>query len=608
VRLFIDIEANGLLDDVTKLWCIAACDLDSDWERLWGPNQIDEALDVLGSAELLAAHNGIRYDLPALYKLKGFEFHREIHDTLILARLFNSDIRNTDADLVASGRLDKKLHGSGSLKAWGQRIGIHKAEYEGGFEAYSQEMGDYCLQDCRTGKALWWHLDVPSLDPRSVWLEHRATQVTFEMEQAGWPFNEEAAARLYTELVDMRHTIETELVAEFGSWKEVDKVFVAKRDNRTLGYVKGQEVTKYKDVTFNPGSRVHIEKKLRELGWEPEEFTASGRAKLDEDTLLGIVKDYPAAQKIAEYLLVQKRLGQLADGDNGWLKVVKADGRIHASYNCMGTVTGRASHHNPNIAQVPKVQHGKLPDGTKGPLWGRAGVWGSDCRSLFVVPKGWKLVGADFEGLELRCLSSYMANFDGGAYGKVVCDGDIHTVNQQAAGLPTRDNAKTFIYGWLYGAGDAKIGRIVGKGPQAGKALKDKFLRGLPALARLRKAVATGAEKGWLKGLDGRRIPVRAKHAALNSLLQSAGAVLCKEGLVNIYDELLARGLKWGWDGDFVIVLWCHDEYQIAVREGLEDTVGKIMVEKMQRTGDKFGFKCRLDAKAIVGNNWMETH
>jgi DNA polymerase I-like protein with 3'-5' exonuclease and polymerase domains len=608
VHLFFDCEADNLLDNVSRLWCLAACDLDTDQEWLWGPDELEEGLAFLASASLLVAHNGLRYDLPVLKKLKGFKFDGEVHDTLVLARLSNSDIRNTDADLVASGKLDKKLHGSGSLKAWGQRIGIHKAEYEGGFGAYSDEMGSYCLQDCRTGKALWHHLDVPSMDPRSVWLEHRACQITFEMEQAGWCFDETKAAELYTELVEAKHVIETELVEQFGSWQEVDKVFVPKRDNKTLGYVKGQEVTKYKTVIFNPGSRRHIEKKLRELGWEPEEYTPSGQAKLDEDILLQIAKEYPEAKKIAEYMLLQKRLGQIADGDNGWLRVVKSDGRIHASYNTMGTVTGRCSHHNPNIAQVPKTQIGKNAEGQKVPLWGREGVWGADCRSLFGVPKGWKLVGADFEGLELRCLGAYMAHFDRGRYAEMVVDGDIHTLNQQAAGLPTRDNAKTFIYGFLYGAGPGKIGKIVGKGPEAGKKLQQKFLRGLPALAALRQAVATGAEKGWLKGLDGRHIPVRAKHAALNSLLQSAGAVLCKTWLVDAYDALLAAGYKWGYGGDFVIVGFIHDEINIACRAEIAEEVGRLITQCARDTGPKYDFKCRLDASYKIGDTWFDVH
>ncbi len=608
MRLYFDIEGNGFLDSVTHIWCICAIDLDSDREWSWGPDQIDEGLEFLGNADLLVAHYGHGYDFPALKKVKGWNpLKPERQDSVILAKLANSDLKRDDAELVKKGKLDKNLQGSDKLKAWGQRIGEHKAEYEGGFDAWNQEMQDYCAQDVRTGKALWWHLDVDNMDPRSIWVEHRAYEVTSLMTEAGWPFKEEVAGFLYSELVGQKAEIEQELVDKFGSWQEVDKVLIPKRDNKKLGYVTGVPVTKYKTITFNPGSRRHIEKKLREAGWEPTEFTPSGQAKLDEPILLEVAEDYPEAKLIVEYLLLQKRLGQIGDGDNGWLKLVK-NGRIHATYHCMGTVTGRASHAKPNIAQVPKVKTGKDADGNKIILYGRAGVWGADCRDLFTVPEGWSLVGADFEGLELRCLASYMAAFDKGEYGKVVCDGDIHTVNQKAAGLPSRDNAKTFIYGWLYGAGDLKIGKIVGKGAAVGKRLKAKFLSGLPALAKLRKVVSTAAEKGWLKGLDGRRIPIRAKHAALNSLLQSCGAILCKTWLIDSYDALLAAGYRWGWDGDFVILGWIHDELQIAVREGLEDAIGDIVVKCAQEAGARYTFRCRLDSKAVPGKTWKDTH
>lgn len=600
MRLYWDIEANDLLEGVSKVWCICATDLDKDQDYQWGPNEIEEALAFLADADYLVGHNTLRYDHPALKKVHGWDPKKPLRrDTLVLARLKHPNLKVTDTALVQKGTLPNRLHGRDSLEAWGYRVGIHKAGYEGGFEAWSQEMQDYCMQDVRTGKALWLHLNPDAMDPRSVELEHRAAEVTFEMEMAGWDFDEKAAGELYTTLVARRHELETALVEKFGSWQEVARVLIPKRDNKTRGYKAGVPVTIYKTVTFNPNSRKHIEKKLREYGWEPDEFTPSGQAKLDEEVLENI--ELPEAQTLIEFLMVQKRIGQLGDGKQSWLQQVK-QGKIHCSYKTMGTVTGRAAH-VPNISQVPKVRKNKAGE----TLYGAEGKWsGAECRALFKPRKGHKALGADFEGLELRCLSHYMTPFDKGAYGQVVCDGDIHTVNQKAAGLPTRDNAKTFIYGWLYGAGDAKIGSIVGKGRSAGAVLKAKFLRGLPALGKLRQVVAQAAAKGWLRGLDGRHIPVRAKHAALNSLLQSAGAVLCKVWLVNTYDALLAAGYR--WEDDFVILGWIHDELQLSVREGLEDEIGTIVVKCAQEAGEAFGFKCRLDSKYIVGNSWKETH
>jgi len=589
MRYFYDIEANDLLEGVSQIWCVCAVNLDTLETHSWGPKQIDEALSFLGNADLLVAHNGLRYDFPALKKVKGWDPQKPVRqDSMILARLAYPNIRQTDKDLLRKG-FPKKLVGRDSLEAWGHRIGEHKASYEGGFDQWSQEMQDYCLQDCVTGATLWRYLEVDKMDARAVELEHLAAAVCFKMEEAGWPFNEKAAGALYSTLLYRKQQLEKALVAKFGSWQAVDKVFTPKRDNKKLGYRAGVPVTKYKTVIFNPGSRQHIIKKLMEAGWEPEEFTESGQPKLDEDVLESL--DLPEAKDLVEFLLIQKRLGQLGDGDQAWLKAVR-DGKVHASYNTMGTITGRAAHFKPNIAQVPKC----------------GSPYGAECRDLFTVPKGWSLIGADFEGLELRCLASYMANFDNGAYADILLNGDIHTTNQQAAGLPTRDNAKTFIYGFLYGAGDAKIGKIVNGSSAHGARLKQRFLKGLPALGKLRAVVAQKAEKGFIKSLDGRHIPIRKKHAALNSLLQSAGAVLCKRWLVDTYETLVAKGFKWGWDGDFVIVAWVHDELQIAVREGLEDTIGPIVVECAQNTGPKYDFRCRLDSKYIPGKSWKDTH
>jgi DNA polymerase I-like protein with 3'-5' exonuclease and polymerase domains len=349
-------------------------------------------------------------------------------------------------------------------------------------------------------------------------------------------------------------------------------------------------VTKMKTVVFNPGSRVHIEKKLRETGWEPTEFTDSGRAKLDENIISKI--EQPEAQLLVKYLLIQKRTSQIGFGDSGWLRLVGEDGRLHGSINPLGTISGRATHSNPNISQSPsnKVEYG------------------TECRSCFTVPKGWKLVGADMAGLELRTFAHYLSSFDNGEYAKVVCEGDVHTFNQEAAGLPNRNMAKTFIYAWLFGAGDQKIGSIVGGSTKAGKELKERFLAKVPAIGKLKQSVDAAVTKGWVKGLDGRRLPVRSSHAGLNLLCQSSGAILCKQWLVSFYDQMVTNRYQHGYESDFVICGWIHDELQVACREELAETVGQLLVEQAKSAGKPYDFKVPLDSSFVIGNNWSETH
>lgn len=227
---------------------------------------------------------------------------------------------------------------------------------------------------------------------------------------------------------------------------------------------------------------------------------------------------------------------------------------------------------------------------------------------------GFRQCGADLSGLELRCLAHFMARWDKGAYADIVLNGDIHTVNQKAAGLPTRDSAKTFIYALLYGAGDEKIGSIVApKGSKAkkrrlGKELKQRFFAGLPALGNLKKAVENSCKRGHLIGLDGRYLSVRSAHSALNLLLQGAGALISKQWMIECFREAQFRGLRYGWDGDFVLLGYIHDELQWGVREGLEEEFGKMVVECAGRAGVFFNFKCPIDAEFKIGDNWRECH
>ena len=257
----------------------------------------------------------------------------------------------------------------------------------------------------------------------------------------------------------------------------------------------------------------------------------------------------------------------------------------------MGAATSRCSHAAPNIAQVPNTH----------------ASYGKDCRALFTANRGEKLLGVDVSGLELRCLSHYLSRYDGGEYGKKLIEEDIHTVNQTAAGLATRDQAKTFIYGFLYGAGDQKIGEIVGKGSKEGKKLKKKFLSELPALKQLRTKVQRKAEEhGAIKGLDGRSVPVRSKHSALNTLLQSAGAIICKRWVVETHKILNENGFKCGQD--YSQVAFVHDEIQLTVKEEYADKIGKLCTEAIIATGNEYKLRIGLTGEYKIGNNWAETH
>jgi DNA polymerase I-like protein with 3'-5' exonuclease and polymerase domains len=589
MSLIFDLEADGLLKEATKVHCIALCDSETGNVWSYGPNEIEKGLAELYEADTIVAHNGTNYDLPLLRKLYGWSRRpgTRLIDTLVVARLLHPNIKEDDYKRVD---WDKKLVGSHSLRAWGLRLGEPKDDYEGPWGVWTQEMQDYCEQDVRTTYRLLTHLRPWEYPVIPLDLEHRVAEVVHLMHEEGWTFDIQRAQKLYTALVDRKDQLEKALVEKFGQWEEVDKVLIPKRDNKKLGYTAGVPVKKMKTVVFNPGSRVHIEKKLKEAGWEPTEFTESGRAKLDESVLERI--EQPEAKLLVDYLVCQKRLGMLGDGNGSWLRLVEADGRIHGTINPNHCVTSRASHRSPNISQVPANR----------------AIYGKDCRSLFCVPEGWKLVGADMAGLELRTFAHYLSIFDKGEYAKVVTEGDIHTYNQEAAGLPDRNTAKTFIYSWLFGAGDQKIGSVVGGSSRQGKELKERFLSKVPAIRKLKSAVDAAAKKGWMKALDGRRLHVRSQHVGLNLLCQSSGSILCKTWLTSFYDYMLNNGFTHGYEGDFVIVGWIHDEIQVACKSEYAEAIGDALVYCAKTAGEPYDFTVPLDSSYSIGNNWSETH
>ena len=328
---------------------------------------------------------------------------------------------------------------------------------------------------------------------------------------------------------------------------------------------------------FNPGSRQQIAKRLIEKGWKPTKHTEKGAVIVDESVLEGV--DIPEAKLIAEYLLIQKRVAQV----ESWLEFVSDEHRVHGKVITNGAVTGRMTHHSPNMAQVPSS----------------SSPWGHECRDCWTVEEGNVLVGADASSLELRMLAHYMKDAE---YAKEIVEGDIHTKNQLAAGLETRAQAKTFIYALLYGAGPTKIGKIVGGSANAGQELINTFLRNTPALKRLRAKIETLSLKGTIPGLDGRKLQVRSAHAVLNTLLQSAGAIVMKQGLVILDSKIRKLSLN----AQFVANV--HDEWQIECSKEDADLVGELAVSSIQEAGKALGLRCPLDGEYKKGKTWAQTH
>lgn len=630
-----DIETNGFLDYFDKVHCIVVRDVDSD-EVLSCTDDSDdyaplsEALRVLNEAENIYGHNIIRFDHPALvYHYPEFNPQARRIDTLVLARTRWAHIKQSDYGRAKKGKLPAHLIGNHSLEAWGYRLGIHKGEYtdwckengiEEPFAEWRPEMQEYCEQDTAVNKRLLLQLRQSGLPEEVIETELELAEYLAQQERNGWPFDFDRAVELQATLSARREELATQLKDRFGWWYAPGKEFTPKRDNSRYGYVEGATCTKLKVIEFNPGSTQHIANRLaHHYGWEPESFTNTGLPQVTEGALKS-VQHIPEVEPLIEYLMIDKRLGMLAEGKEAWLKKMSDAGRegsaithlphIHHSVGNV-TVTHRHRHSHPNIAQVPKTKTDK--DGNI--LWGKKGKWGADCRALFTVPDGWVQLGADASGLELRCLAHYMAKYDDGEYGRIILEGDVHTQNQKAASLDSRDKAKTFIYAYLYGAGDEKIGSIVApeadpsEQKQIGKQLREKFEKNTPALKYLQRDVKRATKaRGFVRLPDKRRAYIRHQHAALNTLLQGAGSIICKRWIVHFNRTLTERFGPQGWKGQWAALGWIHDEVQLAVRPDIADEVAKIVVNEIRGITDHFNWRIPLDGEAKIGANWAETH
>ena len=570
MRCIWDIETDGLKP--TVIWCLCAIKDDKMYTLEMPTKEMVE--ELFADVTEHVGHNLINYDIPAVERLLGVNVSGKVTDTLVLSRLYNP-----------------QLDGGHSLDAWGQRLKFPTGDYYD-WSALTPEMVEYCQQDVRVTERVYEVLvkELSEFGTDSIDLEHDVQCAISKQIRNGWLLDERKATDLVAQLQEKQNEIEEQVHKAFTPLPTFVKEIVPKfKKDGSLSAVGlkflgdnwtqvGGPFSRIDWPAFNLGSRQQIGRYLRLFGWKPEKFTETGQAIVDEKTL-ETVTDIPEAQLIAEYLMVQKRIAQV----QSWLDAIEADGRVHGQVNACGAVTGRMTHSKPNMAQVPAV----------------GAPYGAECRACWVVPDGYKLVGVDASGLELRMLASFMNDKE---YTNEILNGDIHTTNQVNAGLSTRAQAKTFIYAFLYGAGDSKIGSIVGGSQRTGAQLRQRFLDNTPALAELREKVSVASQRGYLRGVDGRRLHIRSEHSALNTLLQSAGAIVMKKAL-QIFEQYAPQ-----WKLDYKLLGSIHDEYQIEAREDQADKVGYLMVESIKAAGIALDLKCPLDGEYKVGTNWAETH
>ena len=610
LRFVFDCETNGLLHELDTVHSLVLRDIDSgdvtscaDHD---GYEPICNGLYMLSQADLLVGHNVINFDFRALKKVyKSFKLKKncKINDTLIVSRVLHPELEPVDE--IKFSHIPSKYKGKHSLAAWGERLNVKKinflgdSTYEERWDIWSNEMQKYCEGDTLVSLKLFEYFETQFLDQRCFDLEHEFARIMARQESFGFPFDEKKAFALVNELKKRRGEIDEELQKIFPPISE-------ERFSEKTGKQLKTKVTK-----FNPASRQQTSQRLKSK-YPQIRFgrTEKGNVKLNDDVLDVLGKKYPEAALLSEYQLLNKRLGQISEGKEAWLKHSQryGDGRIHGSVITNACVSGRCSHRNPNIAQIPRVGQ----------------PYGSECRSLFYAPHGWRQVGCDASGLELRALGAQLAFFDGGEYSKLVSTPgfDIHTHNAKLFGIydgqgkiekRTRELAKTLIYAVLYGGGPNRIGSILDPSlkqedrQDIGRETIDTFYKNLPAIKKLRDKVDEKViERGYLIGIDGRHLQIRSRHSALNQLLQSTGSLCVKKATCILYEDLKNNHLRWSIHYAFVAHI--HDEIQALVKPQHVSLYKKLAVDCFRKSGEYFNLRCPLTGEVNEGKNWMETH
>jgi DNA polymerase I-like protein with 3'-5' exonuclease and polymerase domains len=583
MRLVFDIESDGLKEDVTQVWCIGIINIDTGEEVLIESDRLEFGLSVLAKATCLIAHNGINYDLPVLEKLCGFTPDCPVYDTIIMSKMWNAD-----------------LTGGHSLESWGERFKFPKGEHTD-WSKYTDAMGEYCLQDCRvTAKVFDYLQSKVDVNDKPYRLEAAVAKIQAQQEDRGVLFDVKLCQETVNEIRGRMARISGEVDGVLGylptsPYSATVKPFLknGKYNNAATSWfgdsvnlVNG-EFTRISWEKVTLDTKAMLIKRLLALGWKPTMHTEKGMPQIavKGDVCPNLLKQGEVFADVGTYFVLKHRLGLL----EGLMKVVRKDNRISSEGDTLGAATGRYTHRK--VVNLPAVRS----------------EYGEVIRSMFYTNRPFKFVGVDLSGIEARMLAHYMDDED---FTDTILNGDIHSFNQQKAGLPTRDAAKTFFYGFAYGAGDEKVGQLVGGGKKEGKKVKDEFLRSLPKLDGLIKNIKKQAAKGYIVGLDGRKIRIRKDmftgeyqtHKALNTLLQSGATIYFKTWMVYVNHYIQKNEIK------AYQLISMHDELQFECVDGDVERLTKVLHKAIEVTDKHFDIKCPNACEVKIGNNWKDTH
>jgi DNA polymerase I-like protein with 3'-5' exonuclease and polymerase domains len=564
-RLAFDIETNGFNELIIDkkgnpqpegdtVWCMVIKDIDTQESFKFTQGGMIYGVGLLREATLLIGHNIIMFDIPFLERIYG-PIDCDVYDTLIVSRLMYPDRQNHPL-------------GGNSLELWGKHLKIEKIDYTDSWDHYTDDMLIYCERDVDVTEQIFHaQQSFAEATKKPIELEHNIAKIISNQISNGINFDIHAADDLEQELIMEKVEIEDEMSRIF---PPITEERISEKTGKRL---------KDRVTHFNPASRKQIAERLsKKYGWKPPK-TKKGNPNVSSSILKGL--RYPEAKTLVKYFDIIKLLSMTSD----WITRARysRDGRIHGSVNTQGTVTGRMTASQPNLQQV---------SGDK-----RA-------RALFIPKEDWIQVGIDASGLEARLLASRMAKWDNGEYCEIVLNGDFHTINQQKADLPTRDDAKVFFFALIYGAGDYKIGRIINANRAVGKQIKEKFLLELPALKKLMEHTDFQvARKGTITLLDKREVPCRSQHKALNVQIQGDGAVLMKTA-----QKLFAKELENKYKGQYGFMATIHDEWQIECDPKIAEDIGKLGVDCITQSGIILGCNIKMDGEYRLGNNWAECH